>query len=145
MSFVNEYVSAEDVKRYQLDGIWGKYHPVYGGIPSNFRHYWTIDSARNIYFKVMNIGREELSGVHTCLLYLDGEPIKVKVELGDESSGNLNDQPFIIVWHLVGVWPSKIDAVSNKEMIEILKEALTVFGYSGARRQVPNTVVKFKF
>ena len=56
MPFVNEYISAEDVKKYQLREI-DKHHVVGG---TNARD-WTIDRERGIYLRNVSNGREEYS------------------------------------------------------------------------------------
>lgn len=146
MGFVNEYVPEEDIKNYNLDDIWLKYHPAYQSVPSYFRHYWTIDREDNICLMLMDIGREEISNRHTFVVYWKGELIEVKLDLAPspESSGNLNDRPFLRAWKLVSVRPSTARTVTIEQVMEILKKSLTVYGYDGVRRQVPDTIVKFK-
>ena len=73
MGFVNEYVPEEDIKNYNLDETWLKYHPAYQSVPSYLRHCWTIDREDNIYLMLMDIGREEISNRHTFVVYLKGE------------------------------------------------------------------------
>jgi len=48
-----------------------------------------------------------------------------------------------MIWELLNT-PS-IGSVMNQEVLDVLKESLTVHGYDGARRQLPNTIVEFNF
>ncbi|WP_151449183.1 hypothetical protein [Lacisediminimonas profundi] len=54
MPFVNEYIPADDVKKYHIEEINKK---VYLGF--NGSTQWTIDRARDIYFRQVARGREE--------------------------------------------------------------------------------------
>ena len=46
---------------------------------------------------------------------------------------------------MVFVKKAENSEVSEKEIMTALKEALTTYGYRGARKQIPNTVVEFNF
>ena len=146
MVFVREFVSEEDIKKYDLDGIWDIYHPFSKGKrPPGFSHSWTIDREREIFFIPVAAGREERSNRMTCVLWWKGTLLAVKIDLAAGSSGNLSDVPFKMVWALVDVHQSDDFVVAREEVIQVLKEALTAYGYRGAKRQVPNTIVEFKF
>lgn len=141
MAFVNEYISDEDIKKYGIEELWLRYNPVYKGQkrPSGFRFQWTVDREQNIYFMMVGGGGYERVNERICLLSYKGKAYEVWIARPGEGSKNLSDEPFYIVWELSG------GASYGTEVLDALKEALTVFGYDGARRQVPNTIVKFKF
>jgi hypothetical protein len=145
MVFVNEYVSDEDIKKYKLNEIWLKYHPEHKSVPDHYRHEWTVDRERDIYLKWVSVGREEHSNRLTFVLYWKGEFITVELDLvGIGRTQKLTERPYRKVWELVGIWPSQPKTAKREEVLAALKEALTVRGYDGARRQIPDTIVEFK-
>lgn len=145
MTFVNEYVSEEDIKKYMLDEIWLKYHPEEKSVPNHYRHEWTVDRERDIFLKWISVGREEYSNRLTFVLYWKGELFTVDIDLiGVGRPQKLTDRPYKKVWELVGIWPSQPKTATREEVLTALKEALIVRGYDGARRQIPDTIVEFK-
>lgn len=145
MAFVNEYVPEDDIKKYKLDEIWLKYHPEEKSVPNHYRHEWTVDRERDIYLKWVNVGREEYSSRLTFVLYWKGEFFTADLDLvGIGRPQKLTERPYRKVWELVGIWPSQPKTATREEVLAVLKEALTVRGYDGARRQIPDTVVEFK-
>lgn len=143
MTFVNEYVSDDDIKKYGLNELWLKYSPEYKGFPSSFRHEWTIDRDRNAYFKVMGGGGRE-ENYKKCVLNINGTHLTVRIRVSVGSSLHFSDQPFKINWELIDIDREKPRA-DHDETIKVLKDALLAYGYAGARRQVPNTIVEFQF
>ncbi len=52
MAFVNEYVSEEDIRKYDLVTLRLQYNPVWkkeGKLPYNYQFTWTIDRERDIF------------------------------------------------------------------------------------------------
>ncbi|MEW8693466.1 MAG: hypothetical protein AB2535_20725 [Candidatus Thiodiazotropha endolucinida] len=146
MAFVNEFASDEDIEKYDLNGIWDQYHPLRKGkYYLGQRPWFTIDRDQNIFFMVLGSGREEQCNRKKILLWIDGYQVVVEIELAKGSSPNTNDQPFKRIWGLIGVHPQEGVSKTQKEIINILKEALIVYGYFGVHHQVSNTIVKFNF
>ena len=53
MGFVNEYVSDEDIEKYDLRGIWDKYYPLRKGrYFGGNRPHWTVDKNINTFITV---------------------------------------------------------------------------------------------
>lgn len=147
MAFVNEYVSGEDVQKYNLDEVWLHRNPVYrreGKLPPGFRHKWTVDRERNFYFMVTGGGGYDRGNITECVLYLDGVLLNVELAKPGEGSKSFSEQPYRIVWELNKMLPKLPDSTSQ-EAVRVLKDALRAYGYAGARRQIPNTIVEFKF
>jgi hypothetical protein len=146
MGFVNEYVPEADIEKYDLRGIWDKYHPLkkgryYGGNQPE----WTIDREINVFLMLLDIGRGAHGNRKKFLLWWDGDHIVTELDLVDGSSGDLDANPFMRVWNLVRViLPSSLKE-KRELVLRLLKEAVTVYGYRGVRKQLPNTVVEFKF
>jgi hypothetical protein len=146
MAFVNEFASDEDIEKYELYGVWDKYHPLSKGkYYLGQRPWFTIDRNRNVFFMVLGGGREEHCNRKKVLLWIDGFHVVAEIDLAKGSSPNINDVPFRIIWDLVGVHPQLDINKTKKEIIGILKEALTVYGRFGVHHQVPNTIVEFNF
>ena len=114
------------------------------GVSWNLR-YVLGDRKRNIFFMTIEQGREEHSNRTTALLWIDGQRVVVEIDLAKGSSSNINDVPFRRVWELVGVHPQQGFRETHERIIELLKEALTIYGFFGVHKQVPNTIVEFNF
>lgn len=143
MTFVNEYVSEDDVKKYQLDELWFKYNPGKKEVPSYFQHHWTVDKENNVYFVLVDIGREEHSNRLKFILYINGDLFEVVVEKAKGGSLKYNEQPYKIVWELIAITPT-ILLDKHKNIISILQNALSTYGVRGILKQVPNTIAEFK-
>ena len=78
-------------------------------------------------------------------LNIRGDSIVIRLELGAGRSTKFSDNPYIIVWNLISFKPVDLYKISREEVIQLLKDALNVYGYAGARRQIEHTIVKFNF
>jgi hypothetical protein len=154
MPFMNEIVSEEDINKYALDELMREFRPFawHEGRPSTFVHAWTIDRDRDIYFipvktveEVGPSGRPEPTRRKVCILNWQGKRVRALINLAAESSVRFSEPLFRIVWELLELDTSQLPNVPRSEIIQVLKEALTVFGHHGAHRQIPSTVVEFKF
>jgi hypothetical protein len=147
MAFVNEYVSPEDIKKYKLDEQFLWCHREYTSLPSDFQPSWTIDRARNIYLMATGMANpaREAESWFAFLLNWDSKEFLIKLEKGPGSE-KLNESPFLICWNkVVSIYPSGLATEEMEKILGMLREALAVRGYDGARKQVPNTVVQFDF
>lgn len=144
MAFVNEYISDNDVKKFQLDELWLKYHPAYKSVPDYYRYRWTIDRERDTYFMIMGSGREELSNRATCVLCIKGNLYEIELDIARGTSLSYSDQPYKLIWEMASFWPSEHKIEQRAEIINLLKDALTAYGAEGVRRQVADTIVEFK-
>jgi hypothetical protein len=75
MAFVNEYISATDIKKYDIENINRRF--VVGGTRARD---WTIDREREIYLRNVANGREEFSRISTWTLYWGGNLITLELE-----------------------------------------------------------------
>lgn len=144
MAFVNEYATDEDIEKYDLYGVWDKYHPARKG-----KYYLgnkpglTIDRDRNIFFMIIRYGRFDESNRATALLWIDGRHIVVDLDSEEYiNAEGLNSNPYRMRWILSGYHPQSGEE-SKKQIMEILKEALVAYGYSGVHEQLPNVIVEF--
>jgi hypothetical protein len=151
MAFVNEYVLAEDVKNYELDGLINKYRKLDSGtLPQpGFKYSWTIDRDKNTFLILVHTieecgpsGRMEPTNRRIFLLVVDGHTVQVEVELLPASSIKFFESPFNIVWKLNSLTPESLPNLSKENICQILRSALECYGYDGARKQIANTLVK---
>lgn len=144
MGFVNEYLPAEDVEKFQLDKIWLKEHPVEKTIPKHVRLHWTVDRDRDAFLMRVAIGREEESNRATFIFYWEGEFFRTKLDRGSGGSKSYKERPYRIVWELIDIWPLQSKSETREKVLGILKEAMTAFGDEGVRSYVTGTIVEFK-
>lgn len=147
MTFINEYMSEEDIQKNKLDEKYLKKHPEYNEMPSDFNPQWTINKDENITLQL--IGRANPAYVDEYWtefeLNIDGKIFLCRLRYGVGGSISFREAPYIIVWDLVSISPNNLHEIQREYFFKVLKEAVTVFGYDGARKQIPNTIVKFNF
>lgn len=137
MTFVNEYVSDEDAKKYGLDSVWMK---VKGSTP--FQYAWTVDRERNAFLIAYASGREEFANHHDFVLCWDGDIHKARLISHPDHGGYEN---VTTTWQLVGI-DSDPDSVHSREEITILlKEALRGYRLSGVAVPVQHHIAVFDF
>lgn len=145
MAFINEYVSEEDIQKYQLREIWLQHHPAYKKDKnpfSTFRFKWAIDRERDTYLMCISGGGYDRD-YSEWVLFWRNQPVTIHLKMPGEGSKSF-EQPYRIVWALDRIYKQLVGA-EQQEFLHALKEALTVYGYDGIRKQIPNTVVSFKF
>ena len=154
MSFVNERVSDEDIKKHGLDELVKKYNQGSwaDGRPSVFTHAWTIDRDRGVFAILIRTwdavgasGRAEPTHKTTWLLDVQGERAEVVVDRAPGSSSSLADKPYRIIWNLVHLDMSSGRSLKEKAVLDLLKEALTAYGLMGVRLQADSTHVTCNF
>ena len=150
MAIINEYVSQEDIKKYNLEKLVKKYD-FYTYSPSLDSIDWTVDKERGIW--LISCGLEHNPDIdhgttreNIFTLHYKGVDIEVRVWLEEDSQTNIYISPFIVIWRFLSVDPSSFDGVDEKEIKEVLKEFLTVYGDSGirAQKEAKNAIVKFR-
>ena len=136
MGFVNEVASDEDIEKYSLPFSPGT------------KCYWTRDVKRDFYLwgKISKDYAREYPAEGRFTLFLKDKHILFVLQPGD-GSRSFKDKPFRIVWKAVlNVQPSNISGLDSSDVISVLKEALTCFGYDGRKNLfVPHRVVSFEF
>lgn len=119
MAFINEYVSTEDVKKYDLDGINRRF-----GKDPQIRYGWTIDRERGVFLRWIKSGREEFASRVTMVLWWHGEIIPVYLEVS--GTGDYS-KPTTTVWSLSGIELSGVLEPSRDEILQALRDALTEY------------------
>lgn len=159
MTFVNEHINDEDIEKFQIDELMNNVQSKNSKrekkpFPSrNYKHHWTIDKEREIWFMWTDTPNDPLepsryTGERFFVLTYKGKSIEVVLrKVFKESSRKLTDNPFNIVWSLDRITPEFIEELSYEEIIELIKEALSVYGTRGIKTPVPfkNIIVTCKF
>lgn len=136
MAFVNEVVSDSDIDKYGLPFKKGS------------GRYWTRDVERDMYLWGGLSGNpahgEDIEG--RFYLYVGGMEIYIVVLPGTWSA-KFSESPYVISWKsLEHVRPSDLGKIRKDRFLEILKEALTVYGRNGREnRYTPTRIIKFEF
>ncbi len=146
MPFVNEFASKEDIEKYDLEGLMDKYRPIYKGKQFELSPpKITIDRERNVFYMNYRRGTEEHQNRTSAILWWDKQCVIVEIDLVPGHTGKYHKgEPLKLVKRLAGYFPQEGFDKPRDLVIEVLKEALTVFGVNGAGMQVPNTIVEFK-
>jgi len=142
MGFINEYVSEEDIKEYKLDELWFKYNPGKKEVPSYFQHHWTVDRENNVFLKEVDGGREEHSNRVVFAFFIKGDLFEVVLDTVKGGSLDFSEQPYVRIWELIQITPTAL-VDKHKDLISLLKNALTSFAVSGVFTPVSNSIVKF--
>jgi len=158
MAFINEYISDEDIEKYQIDALMNSYQGE-GTFPDKYyKHRWTIDKERGVWFIWVYDPKDPLedyrrgTGESIFILHMHGQNIEIVLrDVFDESSKKTTDNPFYVTWKLEKIIkPISLQNISDKEIIEILREALKIYGADGMDNvtiyKIPeeNIVVKLK-
>jgi hypothetical protein len=124
MAFVNEYISAADVQRYDIDAINERF--IIGGTRSRS---WTIDRDRDIYLRIVTRGREEVASISKWTLFRRGDLIVVELDLVGTTGGI--GKPSSSHYKLLRMsMPSHLESQRN-EVIADLREALLCYRDGG--------------
>ena len=153
MAFINEYISEEDIEKYQINEVMNSYQGE-GEFPKKYyKHLWTIDKEKESWFMWVDMPHEPLdhtrfTGERIFILHYKGKNIEIVLrKIFEESSEVLTDNPFYVTWKLDRInKPKELYDVSDSEIIEILKEALEVYGTRGIKTSIPqeNIIVNLK-
>lgn len=145
MAFVNEYVSEEDIEKYNLKEIWLNFRPGRKKeIPSYFRFSWTVDKERNVFFIPAYSGKEEFSDRVNCIFSWKGVLLDVTLQgvsgWLDYENGRGEKQ-----WGLINIKKPKGFLVPDVDIISVLKEALLAFGCDGVTTPMKDLRISFVF
>jgi hypothetical protein len=153
MAFINEYISEEDIEKYQINEVMNSYQGE-GEFPKKYyKHLWTIDKEKESWFMWVDMPHEPLdhtrfTGENFFILHYKDKNIEIVLKkVFEESSVKNIENPYYITWKLDRISkPKALQNLSDDEIIEILKEALNVYANEGIRTKIPqeNIIVKLK-
>lgn len=120
MTFVNEEISEEDVKKHDLEAVDKRF--IVGGTRSRM---WTIDRQRNIYLRNVTRGREEYRTESGWIFSWHGHPIYLELKLlsagGKPGSAGWSRKKLIYI-----ELPEQLQG-RRDEILADLKDALVVY------------------
>jgi len=135
MAFINEYISEEDIEKYDLKKLIEKYKR-YTYSPDLDDIDWTVDRENDIWF--VFFGREHdpkrdhgFTEEHIFVLYYKGHIIEVRLWLEEDSSFNISTRPYIINWKLLSLDPNNLNEIDMKLIKNVLCDALKIYGRLG--------------
>jgi hypothetical protein len=146
MGFVNVYASADDIELFGLADLFRRHKPFDKRALSDVRLNVTLDRQRRAVLLQTEIGREEFIDQSTWVMKIGEREFEIRLNrVRSKSTSKLSERPFRIEWALASMRPGFSSDSEKLEVIGLLKEALTVCGFGGAWRQIPETVVTFQF
>jgi hypothetical protein len=129
MAFKNEVVSDEDIDRYNLP------------FPKGGGRWWTRDAERDYYLWGGLSGNPAFDDMQEgrFFLYVEGKTYSITIMPGNYSQ-SLKESPFIITWtKVLQITPETEGQSHRKYIIQILKEALIIYGYDGENNAWPKS------
>ena len=161
MPFINEFVSEEDIEKYDLDALWNHYR-TRDGMPrlrlrGAVKHYWTIDRSCDTWLYYMDVvysqspeisrsGYPEPTEENIFIFSKNGIHYDFRLKKSKDSTKSIYEKPFIIKWELIRVnYETPPHQPPTQHTTQLLKESLVVFGFDGAYMQVVDTTVLFGF
>ena len=142
MAFVAEYISKEDLKKYNVVNTVNEYRIKYGcratlSDMAIAQLDWVIDRQRDIWFMFvcdpcLPDPRDGFTGEEIYILCYKGNVIELDIRrIYDETTSKmLVDNPFFIKYKLENI-NSSLDGISLDELYKVLNEALIEYGESG--------------
>ena len=135
MAFTNEYVSSEDKARF--DWLHMPCLRIRNRIGMAAPSFWTVDHERDAFFICTHHGREDDADKYVFLLWWNGRPLLIDMRQEYVGANTL-------IWHLTAYPPEYANQFDD--MINVLHEALRVFGCSGrVERPIDSLDVQLKF
>ena len=147
MAFINEYISEEDIKKYDIRGIWRKFDRCSSDEERDAmvgRYSWTIDRGLGIFFIPISNGKEEFSNQKICALWWRGHLLRVTIANMGSEFDHVNRTGHI-TWGLADIWKPEGFHISNSEIISVLKDALTIYQLHGIWIPMNSYKVDFNF
>ena len=139
MTFKNEFVSEDDIKKFDLKKMWLGCHLNYEEYPEYLRMSWTRDHDQNAFLMFVGGGGREQPELLAAFYFKKNfyfvEVIKTFAKIDPnidfESLGNGE-----LIWKILSV-DRKPPSIAQSEMIESLKKALISYGHLGVHKQLP--------
>ena len=144
MAFVNEYISEENIKKYDIEALDKKYNKGFN------KPDWTVDHERDMYLRYIKSGREEFSDEYKFCFYWQAQLFEMtfKVNGGGVRSGELWRHYDLLYIDLARSFTRTLPESLKPYQAEILshvKDALTVFQEIGIKSICASHTATFGF
>jgi hypothetical protein len=136
MAFINEFISENDYKIYKIEDLNHKYRL------RNPKPDWTVDHERNIFMRLVDIGREECSNSLTFYFYWKGNEVIVIVSV--EGSKLVNEKKWRH-YKLVKIKIPEVIKQNEAEILADLRKALACYMVAGVRTELNQEDYKISF
>jgi hypothetical protein len=137
MAFTNEYVSDQDIKKYDLARVW---MTLVNDTP--LQYIWTVDREQNAFLIGYARGREEFANHHDFAFWWDGEIHKASL-ISNYAHGELEN--VTTTWQLIGIDCATGSKHTRDQVVALLKESLRAYQVSGAITLIENHAAIFNF
>lgn len=137
MAFVNEYVSPEDAKKYDLACVFARFDKSLLGNPT-----WTIDRENDVFLLWLRSSREESRNYEMFAMSWKGNVFPVY--LIPNSGGKLSQKSFTH-WQLMELKLPELLLADNSQITDALKGALAEYKAGGISVPVADHMVTFEF
>lgn len=138
MAFVNEYISVDDIVKYNIESILRRFSKRLIG-----RWSWTIDRKRDVILMWIRDGREEMSNHVQFALWWHGQVVEARL-ITVEKGGSYDAKSYIR-WGLETIkLPLDLEP-QRLEILNVLKEALVTYQVCGIGLTVTDHTVSFDF
>ena len=156
MAFVAEYISKEDIEKYDLlkpsNEICEKYHQVKLEWAILNSRDWCIDRERGIWlFPICSITIGDprdmnYSGEDIWILHYKGKDIEIDLRnIHNEYTGKKDtDNPFILIYELESI-RSDLGDITKQEIVDILKEILNEYKRGAIIDSIPRENIQVTF
>ncbi len=139
MAFVNEYVSEDDDKKYDLEAIDKRYFTAH--VPGYVT--WTRDRERDIYLRFMRDGGED--GMWRQKFTFYWKEILMEVGLDHVGGNGERGGKGTVEWSLRYLSIPETLVASREQILADLREALSVYGGGGVYSSYTECTVTFDF
>lgn len=136
MSFINEKISEEYVKKYDFEGLSKTFHQNL----SNLKYQWTMDRERNIFLVRLVQDRES----HGCVFLLWWNEQLITFSISYVAEGNPHGELSITWGEPLFAFPDNFN-VPYDEVVRVLKEALIKYKFVAYNYQNVSCTTAFKF
>jgi hypothetical protein len=136
MTFVNEYISPEDVEKYHIKEINKQF------FKGHYKPDWTIDRERDIWLRYMTTGREDFASHWNFALYWKGRLLHIQLEV---SGGGKNRGEQWRHYKILRLGVGSALQAHEAEIKADLKEALVAFRDAGVQSTSTQFTATFDF
>ncbi|NKI93554.1 hypothetical protein [Rhizobacter sp. SG703] len=136
MTFINEYISAQNIKKYDIEEIDRRFLKV------TFQPDWTVDKERDIYLRFVGSGREEFATQKECTLYWYGVLLTVRL---DQQTGTAPDGSRWRHYKLLQLDLPESIADQRSKVVSDLKEGLIAYQGGGVYSSGARSTTTFDF
>ncbi len=136
MTFINEYISEEDIKKYDIENLNKKLYV------ANYKSKWTVDHDRDIYLRHVGSRREERCNEHYYCLYWQGHLMNIVLK---QEGGGVPRGHQWLHYEMLEIGIPEEFRQHKSQIMKDLKEALTAYESLGVLSDCTSHKATFNF